>query len=195
MNLSLDQDYWTSRYEQNQIGWDVGQATLPIKQFLDQVQNKEIKILIPGAGNAHEAAYAWQNGFKNIHVLDFSIIPIENFKKNYPDFPNDQIYCEDFFKHQELYDMIIEQTFFCALPPEKRSAYAKHTHALLKKDGLLAGVMFNRTFQHQGPPFGGSISEYKGYFEAFFDILTMEPCDNSIPPRMGSEIFVRMKKK
>jgi methyl halide transferase len=195
MNLSLDQSYWTARYEQNQIGWDVGQATAPIKQFLDQVEDKSIHILIPGAGNAHEAAYAWENGFKNIHVLDFSHFPLETFQKQYPDFPKDQIHHQDFFQHALQYDLILEQTFFCALPVRMRKDYAKKIHSLLKQDGLLVGVMFNRIFEHDGPPFGGTVDEYQSYFEDYFEILTMTPCHNSIPPRAGSEIFIRLRKK
>ncbi|SNS24871.1 thiopurine S-methyltransferase [Belliella buryatensis] len=195
MNLSLDQSYWTSRYKQNQIGWDVGQATTPIKQYLDQVEDKSIRILFPGAGNAYEAIYAWENGFQNIHVLDFSIFPLENFQKQHPDFPNDQIHHQDFFQHEYQYDLILEQTFFCALPVDIRQEYAIKMHDSLKQGGLLVGVMFNRIFEHDGPPFGGTVDEYKSYFEDYFDILTIAPCYNSIPPRAGSEIFIRFRKK
>ncbi|MCH7411412.1 TPMT family class I SAM-dependent methyltransferase [Belliella sp. DSM 111904] len=192
MNLSLDRDYWSARYKHNQTGWDIGEASTPIKQFLDQVKDKSLKILIPGAGNAHEAAYAYNLGFKNVFILDFATLPLDNFKRSYPSFPSDQLCCEDFFEHEGSYDLILEQTFFCALDPSLRSKYAKKMSSLLENDGVLAGVLFNRNFTHEGPPFGGSKEEYLRYFEPYFDIDIMETCYNSIPPRQDSELFIRM---
>ncbi|MCH7401773.1 TPMT family class I SAM-dependent methyltransferase [Belliella kenyensis] len=194
MNLSLDQDYWSARYKENQTGWDLGEASTPIKQFLDQVTDKNIKILIPGAGNAYEAAYAYNMGFKNVYVLDFALLPLDNFKRTYPNFPMNQLYCEDFFDHEGSYDLIIEQTFFCALNPSLRSMYAEKMAKLLKDGGVLAGVLFNKNFTHVGPPFGGSKDEYIGYFEPFFDIQIMESCYNSILPRQESELFIKLVK-
>lgn len=195
MTLSLNEQYWTSRYKQNLIGWDVGQATFPIKQFLDQIDNKELKILIPGAGNAYEAAYAFESGFRNLHVLDISKVPLDNFLGKHPHFPIDQVYHENFFDHQGKYDLIIEQTFFCALPVALRQDYADKMYELLQSGGQLAGVLFNREFGNDSPPFGGSLKEYQSYFSELFDIKTMEPCYNSIPPRRDSEAFIRLFKK
>lgn len=195
MTLSLNEQYWTSRYNQNLIGWDVGQVTFPIKQFLDQIDNKDLKVLIPGAGNAYEAAYAFESGFKNLHILDISKVPLNNFLEKYSDFPKDQVHHENFFDHQGKYDLILEQTFFCALPIILRQDYADKMHDLLEVNGQLAGVLFNRGFGNDSPPFGGSIAEYRTYFSDLFDIKTMESCYNSIPPRLGSEIFIRLIKK
>ncbi|MCH7396592.1 TPMT family class I SAM-dependent methyltransferase [Belliella sp. DSM 107340] len=195
MNLSLDEQYWTSRYLQNQIGWDVGQATFPIKQYLDQIENKDLKVLIPGAGNAHEAAYALEFGFKNIHILDLSKYPLDKFIENQPTFPPSNLHHQDFFLHQGNYDLIIEQTFFCALSPSQRIDYVKKMHQLLKKDGVLMGVLFNRYFEQEGPPFGGDIDLYKSIFENHFEIKILEPCYNSVPPRRGAEVFILLKKK
>ncbi|AFL85663.1 Thiopurine S-methyltransferase (TPMT) [Belliella baltica DSM 15883] len=195
MTLSLNEQYWTSRYKQNLIGWDVGQVTFPIKQFLDQLVNKDLRVLIPGAGNAYEAAYAYASGFKNLHILDISKVPLDNFLEKYPDFPKSQVHHENFFDHQGKYDLILEQTFFCALPVELRKDYADKIHELLVQDGQLAGVLFNREFGNDNPPFGGSVEEYRSYFSNLFEIKKMEPCYNSIPPRLGSEVFIKIIKK
>lgn len=196
MTLLLNEQYWTSRYNQNLIGWDVGQATNPIKQFLDHIVSKDLKILIPGAGNAYEAAYAFQSsGFKNLHILDISKVPLDNFLINNPEFPRNQIHHENFFDHQGKYDLIIEQTFFCALPIKLRQDYANKMHELLQSNGELAGVLFNRDFGNESPPFGGSVEEYRSYFSKLFEIKTLHPCYNSISPRLGSELFIRLIKK
>ncbi|MCH7412347.1 TPMT family class I SAM-dependent methyltransferase [Belliella sp. R4-6] len=195
MNLSLDEQYWTSRYLQNQIGWDVGQATFPIKQYLDQIVNKDLKVLIPGAGNAHEATYAFESGFKNLHILDLSKYPLDKFMEKHPNFPASNVHQEDFFLHNGKYDLIIEQTFFCALLPNLRNEYVIKMHQLLEKEGVLMGVLFSKSFEQDGPPFGGDIDLYKSIFENHFEIKTLEPCYNSIPPRKGAEVFILLKKK
>lgn len=193
-----DQDFWTSRYKQQLTGWDVGYPTTPISEYVDQLVDKDLRILIPGAGNAYEAEYLWEKGFKNTHILDIAAFPIKQFIERNPTFPEDQAIQGDFFEHKGSYDLIIEQTFFCSFPPfpESRKAYAKKMHELLNNSGMLVGVWFNFTLtgDMQRRPFGGSKDEYLSYFGAHFSKTYMEPCYNSIPPRQGSELFGIMKK-
>jgi thiopurine S-methyltransferase len=185
--------YWTERYIEQQTGWDVGHPTTPLKTYIDQLENKALKILIPGAGNAYEAEYLFKNGFKNVHVLDISKKPLEHFKKRVPDFPLSQLIHADFFKHQEFYDLILEQTFFCAFPPSKenREQYASKMNQLLNKHGKLAGLWFNFPLSEdiENPPFGGSKEEYLNYFQPYFKIKSFKSCYNSIEPRKGRELF------
>jgi thiopurine S-methyltransferase len=130
----------------------------------------------------------------DIHLLDISDSPIKKFLKNNPAFPPEQVHHEDFFAHQGAYDLILEQTFFCALEPHLREAYAKKMFDLLKPGGQLVGVLFDREFSSPGPPFGGSKEEYRSYFEPFFEIEKFEPCYNSIPARLGTELFIKLRK-
>ncbi|WP_317195917.1 methyltransferase [Litoribacter ruber] len=191
----LDDQYWTNRYINNETGWDAGNVTLPIMQYLDQIRDKSLQVLVPGAGNGYEAAYAHSIGFKNVHILDFSPVPIENFIKENPNFPASQIHCEDFFEHQNKYDLILEQTFFCALLPDQRENYVKKMKSLLNPGGKLVGVLFDKEFAKQGPPFGASRDEYQKLFESNFQIQTLEPCYNSIAPRQGHELFIILVNK
>jgi len=185
----LTDDYWQNRYKAEQTAWDVGVISRPIKEYLDQLTDKNIKILVPGAGNAHEVEYAFQQGFKNVYLLDWAKQPLENFKKRVSDFPEEQLIKSDFFKHVGKYDLIIEQTFFCALPPYRRHQYVEHMSRLLESTGKLVGLLFNKTFEKEGPPFGGSLEEYHKLFGPYFNLKTMKPAYNSIEPRMGSEVF------
>jgi methyl halide transferase len=194
MTNILSEVYWTSRYQQNSIGWDVGEITNPLKQYLDQIENYRLKILIPGAGNGYEAIYALEKGFLNTHILDILLYPLGNFQLSHPDFPKSHIHHVDFFHHLGQYDLIIEQTFFCALPPEFRPQYVRKMHMLLKPGGKLVGLLFNRHFENPGPPFGGDLNDYRKLFESEFHILKMEECNNSIPPRQGQELFFIVQK-
>ena len=188
--MQLDKDFWNGRYAGNQTGWDVGAPTTPLKAFIDTLEDKTTRILIPGCGNAYEAEYLHEQGFENVFVIDIAPLALEGFKKRVPSFPQTHLILGDFFEHQAQYDLILEQTFFCALNPELRSAYAKKMYELLAPKGKLAGVLFCFELTEKGPPFGGSAEEYEGYFDKLFAIESMKPCENSIKPRLGSELWV-----
>lgn len=191
----LTSDYWNNRYLNNEFGWDIGSVSTPLKIYFDQLKNKDISILIPGAGNAYETEYLINAGFNNVYTLDFAPEPLQNIKKRIPNLNDAYLICQDFFEHKGQYDLIVEQTFFCALNPNLRSAYVKHMHELLKPGGKLIGLLFNHPMNKDNPPFGGSIEEYVELFSPFFNIKTMEPCYNSIKPRETKEAFIILEKK
>jgi methyl halide transferase len=190
---NLSKEYWSERYQMNQTGWDLGEIAPPIKAYIDQLEGKSLSILIPGCGNGHEGSYLFENGFKNVHLLDFAIEPLRAFKLRSPFFPDEQLHQEDFFNHQGQYDLIIEQTLFCAIDPSLRLKYAVKLNSLLNEKGKVVGLLFNRDFQG-GPPFGGNKEEYNTYFNPNFSSVKMEVCYNSIAPRKGTELFIQFKK-
>ena len=190
----LDTSFWTERYEKGHTGWDIGMASPPLIEFCKPLK-KDVRVLIPGAGNAYEYKALKDLGFTDVTVLDISPNPIEKLKSEFPESENDFI-LGDFFEHDNSYDLILEQTFFCALEPRFRPRYVEHMHHLLRgSKGILCGVLFSREFEKQGPPFGGTKEEYHALFADSFIIEKMEPCYNSIPPRAGSELFIRLKPK
>lgn len=192
--MTLNKEYWESRYLEKRTGWDLEKISLPLQSYVDQLDNKEIKILIPGAGNSYEAEYLFLKGFKNVYVLDFAMEPLLNLQKRIPAFPKENLIRQDFFMHQGYYDLILEQTFFCALPVDQRSRYSTKAYELLKPGGKIAGVLFNIEFPREGPPFGGNRKEYEGYFKNSFTIEVLKPCTNSVGPRQGTELFFIFKK-
>jgi methyl halide transferase len=187
--------YWDTQYSENMTGWDIGKVSTPIKDYIDQLNDKSLIILIPGAGNAYEAEYLFLNGFKNVFVLDISSVAINSFKKRFPDFPEGNLVNGDFFTHNGKYDLIIEQTFFCAINPSDRAKYAEKVNSLLNEKGKLVGVLFNHQFENAGPPFGGSVEEYEGLFSKYFDMKVFEVSYNSIKPRDKREHFINFQKK
>ncbi|TRW98548.1 methyltransferase domain-containing protein [Flavobacterium gawalongense] len=190
---SLDAAYWEAQYKAKATGWDLGKVSPPIQTYMDTIENKNISILIPGCGNSYEAEYLLEHGFTNITVIDIAPTPVAVLKDKFKNNPNIQIILGDFFEHQGKYDLIIEQTFFCALPPTMRQKYVWKMHQLLADEGKLAGLLFNRTFE-VSPPFGGSKEEYETLFAVAFDFLKMDLCPNSIAPRANSELFFELKK-
>lgn len=189
MKKKLNKDYWESRYETKETGWDVGKITTPLKEYIDQIEGKNLKILIPGAGNSYELDYFLSKGFKNVFVVDFAETPLQNIKKRIPEFPENQLIKSDFFELDGTYDLIMEQTFFCALAPELRQKYVSKMHSLLSENGKLFGLLFDFPLTEEGPPFGGSKEEYLNLFSEKFRIKTLETAYNSIQPRKERELF------
>lgn len=196
MKNPLNQDYWDTRYQQQQIGWDLGRVSPPLKAYFDQLEDRSLKILIPGGGNSYEAEYLMQQGFTDVTVVDVSGVVIGNLQKRFSDYLDRGLTLlhQDFFAHQGQYDLIVEQTFFCALDPSLRPDYVQHMEELLGESGKLVGVLFDRDFV-DGPPFGGQQEEYRVLMSTALGVLTMEPCYNSVPPRLGSEAFFIAQKK
>ena len=191
----FNQTYWESRYQEHQTGWDVGSVSTPMKEFIDSLTDKNLKILIPGAGNGHEFDYLMSKGFLNVTLVDIAAQPLINLKNRHAAELHEQFVQQDFFDIQKKYELILEQTFFCALDPHLRMAYAKKMYEILEPNGILAGVLFNFELSEIGPPFGGSLEEYRSLFEPYFEIQKLEPCFNSIKPRAGKELFIKLKKK
>ncbi|MES2747342.1 MAG: SAM-dependent methyltransferase [Bacteroidota bacterium] len=193
--MKLTKDYWENRYQNNDFGWDAGTITTPLKDYFDQLPNKELKILIPGAGNSYELEYLLNKGFTNTFVLDFAKTPLQNIKNRLGLLSNNHLIESDFFEHDGQYDLIVEQTFFCALEPQLRKKYVEKMASLLQLGGKIIGLLFQFPLTEVGPPFGGSKEEYISLFQKDFTITVLETAYNSIKPRKGNELFFIFTKK
>lgn len=191
----FDEKYWTNRYHNQQTQWDVGAVTTPLKEYFDGLLNKSLRILIPGAGNAYEAAYLHSLGFTNIFVLDLSAVPLQQFAERYPGFPKEHLLQGNFFELNDTFDLMVEQTFFCALDPSLRVEYARQAATVLEPGGRLVGLLFDAPLNDDHPPFGGSKEQYLPLFEPYFKIYKFERAYNSIAPRAGRELWIDLGKK
>lgn len=169
----------------------MGMASPPLIKYFES-QPLSSKILIPGAGQAWEAKWLYEQGFEDISVLDLSESALALAQEKFDEPSKLSWLVGDFFEHQGLYDLIMEQTFFCALDPILRADYALKMKELLKPGGRLFGLLFNFPLSDDGPPFGGSLDEYQQLFEKHFKIAHLEPSYNSIKPRSGKEIFIEL---
>jgi len=181
--------YWSDRYQNNKTGWDLGEVSKPLVPIFKSL-NVNDKILIPGCGNAHEAGFLHRHGFNNVHIIDVAKEPLANFTNAHPDFPKNKVINGDFFEHNANYNVIIEQTFFCAITPRLRIEYVKKCAELLTENGILTGVLFNREFS-EGPPFGGKKEEYKKLFLKGFKKVEITECQDSAEPRLGTEVLIK----
>lgn len=193
-NINLDKAYWNRRWERGETGWNIGYASPAIVEYMAQLTDKNIAVLIPGCGNAYEAEKLVELGFTNITIMDIAPALANKLKQKFSANTAIKVVCDNFFEHNAKYDVIIEQTFFCALLPSLRSQYAVKCAELLNANGKIVGVLFNKAFEQEGPPFGGCKEEYRTYFTPYFTIKKMELCYNSIAPRINTELFFNLIK-
>ena len=191
-------EYWDKKYSLNESQWDIGSPT-PI--FMDWFKkNKEIKkILIPGCGKGHDAFFLATLGH-DVYALDFSKQAIGFMhksakKKNI----NINILNNDIFNMRQYYgffDIILEYTFFCAIPPASRKKYIKTIFNLLNNNGKFIGILLpiNKKINEGGPPFGVNLPEVLDMFTKYFKIIDCYQSDLSIKSRIGNEKFVNMEK-
>lgn len=197
IGMRLNKTYWQHRYEARNTGWDMGMVSPPLGAYIDQLTEKNINILLPGAGMGYEAVYLAEAGFEALTVLDIAPYPLESLKERLPaSFSSENLVEADFFDFEAgPFDLVLEHTFFCALPPQLRPQYALKMNELLRPGGKLSGLLFDFPLTSEGPPFGGSKEEYEQLFAPYFHIRVLERATNSIPPRQGSELFFIFEKK
>ncbi len=190
----LGADYWEGRYRQEDTPWDIGYISPPLQRFVDELTDKDLRILIPGAGYGHEAVYLHENGFTNVFVCDWARSSLDAIKENAPSFPDQHLLCQDFFILEGHFDLILEQTFFCAIYPSDRERYVNKCFELLIEGGIMAGLLFNIVFDRKGPPFGGRKEDYLALFSRKFEVKKMDISPHSIGPRSGNELFFIARK-
>lgn len=200
-NNHLKADFWETRWQTGQTGWDLGAPSPALSAYLDQIpaSGRQLRVLLPGCGNGYEALDLLQKGFSDITMLDIAPTAVERLRQRLdagaPGWESRlRLVCGDFFEQEGPFDLILEQTFFCALSPSLREKYVRKMHDLLAPGGKLAGLLFDRAFEG-GPPFGGSQEEYTALFQPLFYLKTLEPCNCSIAPRAGSEVFFIFEKQ
>ncbi len=190
MQKQLDAQYWDDRHKDKNTPWCLGEVSPPLKNYFDQLEDKSKSILIPGAGHHYEAQYLMDCGFTDVTICDISSSAIENIKSILGTPPAIKYLNRDFFAIEDKYDLIIEQTFFCAIDPALRERLLAKISQILKPNGKWVGILFASEFQKPGPPFGGSLMKYKELIGKYLSINNISMCYNSVLPRRGNELFM-----
>ena len=151
-------------------------------------------LLIFSFGFSQTAEEYLTSGMNKARTKDYKQA-LSDFSNRVPDFPSKNLLDTDFFKLEDSFDLIIEQTFFCAIDREKRKQYAKKMSELLKQNGKLVGLLFDDPLYEEHPPYGGNKKEYSSYFDPYFKFKVFDLASNSIKERSGRELFMILERK
>lgn len=189
---------WETRYQLEATPWDLGEVAPPFVDAFERGLVPPGRLAIPGAGLGHEAVFFARRGFA---VTAFDIAPsacraLEERSRALG--LTIDVVCGDVFaassRYDGAFDAVLEQTFFCAILPERRADYVRLVQRLLKPNGLLFGVFFDID-DEDGPPFGTDSEELRRLFEPAFDLVTLERCRTSHPRRRGQELWLMARRK
>ncbi|KAF2604291.1 hypothetical protein F2Q70_00024566 [Brassica cretica] len=137
---------WEKCWEDGVTPWDQGRATPLILHLLDSSSLPLGRTLVPGCGGGHDVV-AMANPERFVVGLDISEKALKKASETYGSAPNAKYFAfmkEDFFtwRPDELFDLIFDYVFFCAIEPEMRPAWAKSMYEVLKPEGELITLMY-----------------------------------------------------
>ena len=198
VNKGYTRDDWQNHYDNDDLRWDLGQVAPPFIRLWNENKLPAGKAIIPGCGQGHEVLYLAGKGLQ-VTGLDYAQGAVDLLSRSLKGKNlRADVLREDFFQldehHNAQYDLILEQAFFCAIHPSRRSAYVETATRILKKGGLLA-ALFYETGEKGGPPFNTTPSDILDYFSDDFHIETLEKTPHSVEKRKDKELLGLLRKK
>lgn len=190
--------YWINIYKNEESPrYNLNDAAEAFKDMLPRIKLPKSRILVLGCGEGHDAALFAQVGHL-VTAVDFSKEAIARGKEIYKDLTNLHFHESDIFQLPQewnfSFDVVVEHTCFCAIPPDKRNDLVRLYRRLLHEEGQLLAVFFAME-KRSGPPYGATEWEIRKRTEQGFHYLFWGRLRNSIPRRLGRELFVLAKKK
>jgi SAM-dependent methyltransferase len=188
---------WQRHYEENDLGWDLGQVAPPFVKLWQEEKLPLGKVLVPGCGRGHEVVFMAENGF-DVTAIDFSSGAV-TYLKNALKKRNleGRILHQDFFSldesHEGVYDLVLEQTFFCAISPKQRRDYVLNVSRILKPGGILVGLFYH-TDEQGGPPYNTTREDIEMHFSKKFEIQELDKTSLSAEQRKDKEWLGILKK-
>lgn len=192
-------EYWEKHYQEKTTRWDLAKPAPPLVSLLNSPKApKPGSVAVLGCGRGYDAMLFGDRGF-DVIGFDFAPLAIAEATTLAIEVGSSaQFLQRDIFnlanEFPSYFDYVIEHTCFCAIDPEKRPDYVKLVRQILKLEGELIGIFFTHP-RSGGPPFGITPKAIKQYFEADFEILSLEPVTNSVPERQGEEYLGRFRVK
>ncbi|KAL6971853.1 putative thiol methyltransferase 2 [Sarracenia purpurea var. burkii] len=192
-------DGWEKCWDQGLTPWDLGQPT-PVMLHLHQTGAlPKGRALVPGCGSGHDvvAIACPERYVVGVDITDKAIMKAIELSSSLQNADYFTFLKADFFTWNptELFDLIFDYTFFCAIEPDMRSAWASQMQYLLKPDGELITLMFPISDHVGGPPYKVSIADYEEVLHPMgFKAVSIVENDLAVGPRKGREKLGRWKK-
>jgi SAM-dependent methyltransferase len=182
---------WDESYQKGEVFWDKGAPSPPMRQYLERHQVRG-RALVPGCGRGHEVALAVAQGLDAIGV-DIAPTAVAEARALYPQLAERFVVGDLFNPPPEVgsaFDVVLEHTCLCALPPSLRTNYRRGIDLMLRPGGLLIGVWYiNPALDpgKEGPPFPLSVADLTALFAPGYEIVEDYVPDVAFAGREGRE--------
>jgi SAM-dependent methyltransferase len=195
-------EFWAGRYQAGETGWDHGEASPGLADFLALQAYQPGTVVVPGCGRGHDARVLAEAGFE-VTAIDVVQQAIDDARRlaasdgGAPHAASLRFEVADFFNLPPAlsgpYDWFFEHTFFCAIDPAMRGRYMETIAGLVKPGGRLLGIFYNIQ-PETGPPFGTTRDELIQRFTPEFT-LEAEAVPRSYESRTGNELLMLWRRQ
>ena len=197
MNLAdaCDIEFWRSRYRSGRTPWDLGQVSDPVRTLVERWFPPAGRVYIPGCGRGYEALYLAERGYA-VTAVDIAPEPIASLRQEARqrglalDIREGDLFALS-RQDEGAFDVFLEQTCLCALPPRRQPDYAALAYRALKPGGQVLAVLMRVPFA-DGPPFDLPPERLQTLFPApLWQREGPWPVEPPNPARPGPEYLAR----
>ena len=166
-------DGWEQSWQRSMTPWDAGVPAPSLVRLVREGSLPRGRALVPGVGGGYDAL-ALAGATRTVLGVDLSptAVAIARQRRDAAGLQPSQcdFVAADFFADAPWsaapFSLIWDYTFFCALAPAMRPAWAARMRQLLAPDGLLVTLIFPVAEFAGGPPFAVSPALYQQAREA-----------------------------
>jgi SAM-dependent methyltransferase len=187
-------DFWEGLYASGGDGWELGQPSPPLVDFVESTPPPRGRVAVLGCGRGHDARFLAARGY-DVTGYDFSPAALTAARalarREGVEVAFEQ---RDIFtlwqEAAQAFDGVWEYTCFCAIDPARRPEYLRTVAAIVRPGGWFLGCFFPLRAVSPGPPFAVSRAEVRRRFGPRFRIERAQPPLRSARGRQGREWLV-----
>ena len=177
---------WREYWQRGDTPWNLGRPAPDLARTLGSWPVLG-RALVPGCGHGHEVSLLHDLGWDAVG-LDCTPEALAAARQRDP---RPTWYRGDILDPPQAwwgrFDLVLEHTCFCALPPRCRHTYGQAVQKLLRPGGHLLGLFWCHR-RPGGPPFGSAPWQVEACFAASrLRLVSMVPARQSVPARHGDE--------
>jgi len=185
---------WNDRYVEGRTGWDLGAAPpallreirAAMDRHTERGGGRRLRVLVPGCGRGHDAL-AWARAGAEVVGMDFARLAVKDAtalaeREGLPVRYVEANVLELDAAFVAAFDLVWEQTCFCAIPLESRRGYAIAMSEALDQEGELLGLFWNHG-NEGGPPFDVTPDHVLEAFAGVLEERDRYAVSDSVPAR------------
>lgn len=190
--------FWGKIYQENPLPpWQLEAHHPAFDDVIKQLKLQKSRVGVFGCGIGYEAAFFSEKGHM-VTGFDFSAEAVGRANEKFGHLPSLKFIKSDVLKlpaeYNEQFDVIVEHTCFCAIPPKNRNDLVKSWKKSLSETGYLIGVFFVMD-RPEGPPYGATEWEIRERLRKSFDFVYWTRWHFSTERRIGTELVIVARKK
>ncbi len=190
LNSPSHPEFWRDFYRRNELNWDLGEPSPPFVQLHESGRIAPCRVAVPGCGSGWEVAWLARRGYR-VTGIDFAPEALERVAARLAaDNLTAELLHADLFDLPESafgrFDLVLEQTCFCAIEPHRRGEYVAAVHRMLVPSGRLIALFYDHG-EPDGPPFTTTPGQVRELFSDHFSIDSLTMAPHSHTRRQGKE--------